>query len=354
MKKIISAILVFFVGLVLICCSSGRQSQQESSVSEGSTSLPITIEVDFDAAEPIAEHFKTVGNIVFDENTEDILGCIQHMVVRGDTIYAVDPVKNPGLYAYLKDGSQIFAYCNQGGGPEDMSSPMSLTVNDAEIIVFDMAGTKLMHFSKDGKFKKSIDLPVFTLAAIEDQNHGIWLDYSNQKYEDVKLAWKKDSESQPLPVLGVPELLKRITIVQLTTFLQLPDGEIRYLPSMENLIYSLSEGKTQAMYELDYKGKWPTEEEFRNKYTGDDWAPKITRNFPINLHGFVESDRWLAICYRYKAHGGDLYLVVYDKQNSTSKIYRDSEACYQSPLYLDGSELYMSRSDDTIDVLQLQ
>ncbi len=351
-KYIIKALFAIATTGMLLSCINKKPSASESTED---VDFPIarTVEVDFEDAKPISEHFETVGNIVFDEDTEDILGCIQQLVVRGDTIYAVDPVKNPGLYAYLKDGSQIFAYCNQGGGPEDMTSPMSLTVSENEIIVFDMADTKLMHFSKDGRFLKSIDLSVFALAAIEDQNGGIWIDYSNQEYEDVKLAWKQDAESEAVPVLGVPDLLKGMTMAGLTTFLQLPDGEIRYIPSMENLIYGLSDGKAKEVYALDYKGKWPSEDEIRKKYTGDDWAPNITKKFPIRIHGVVENERWLAICYRYKTSQGDLYLVVYDKQNSISKTYIDSSARYHSPLYVDGSELYMSCSDDTIDILQL-
>lgn len=347
-QAIISTIAI--IGIT-IACSNKEKTDSKSQRSEiENTSEKRTVEIDFDGAEPIAKHFKTVDNIVFDEDTEEIIGSIQQMTVRGDTIFAVDPAKNPGLYAYLKDGSQIFAYCNQGGGPEDISSPMSLTVNDTEITVFDMAGTKLMHFSKDGKFQKSIDLPVFALAAIEDKNGGIWIDYSNQQYEDLKLAWKENEESDPVPVLGVPDHLKGMTTVELVNMLPLPNGELRYLPSLEPCIYALQDGKAVEAYELDYKGKWPSEEDFKTKYTGNDWAIKI-RNIPVKLKGFTENDRWFVIgniLNREKT-----YITVYDKQTGYSTTYIDSDKSYYHPAYIDGDDLYLTRQDDSLDILRL-
>ena len=133
-KAIISTIAI--IGITIACSNKEKKDSKSQQSETVITSEKRIVEIDFDGAEPIAKHFKTVGNIVFDEDTEEIIGSIQQMIVRGDTIFAVDPAKNPGLYAYLKDGSQIFAYCNQGGGPEDISSPMSLTINDTEISEF--------------------------------------------------------------------------------------------------------------------------------------------------------------------------------------------------------------------------
>ena len=347
-KAIISTIAI--IGITIACSNKEKKDSKSQRSETVITSEKRIVEIDFDGAEPIAKHFKTVGNIVFDEDTQEIIGSLQQMIVRGDTIYAVDPAKNPGLYAYLKDGSQIFAYCNQGGGPEDISSPMSLTINDTEIIVFDMAGTKLMHFSKNGKFQMSIDLPVFALAAVEDKNGSIWIDYSNQEYEDLKLAWKADEESDPIPVLGVPDHLKGMTTVELVNMLQLPNGELRYLPSLETRIYALQDGKAVEAYELDYKGKWPSEEEFKAKYSGNDWAIKI-RNIPVKLKGFAENDRWLVIgniLNREKT-----YITVYDKQTGKSTTYIDSDKSYYHPAYIDGNDLYLTRHDDSIDILCL-
>lgn len=334
----------------LTSCSNSNKASNETEAGEGAEIEKKTIEIDFDAATPIAKHFKTVGNIVFDEDTEEIIGGIQQMAVKGDTIFAVDPAKNPGLYAYLKDGTQLFAYCNTGGGPEDLSSPMNLTVSDTEIVVFDMGGSKLMHFSKDGEFLKNVDLPVFALSAMDDPVKGIWIDYSNQQYEDTKLAWKADEESEPVPVFGVPDHLKGMTTVELTNMRQLPNGEVRYLPSLEPLIYSLRNGKAVEAYELDYKGKWPSEEDFKTKYSGNDWALKI-KDIPVNMKGFTENDRWLVIGNVFNRD--NTYITIYDKQTGKSNTYIDSDKSYYNPAYIDGNDLYLTRQDDSLDILYL-
>lgn len=353
MKNLSLPVFILIALFAVTSCYNKKQTDTDQSVTESLKSTfpeKRNVEIDFEAAKPISKHLEIIGNVVFDEDTEEIIGGIQQMAVRGDTIFAVDPAKNPGLYAYLKNGSQIFAYCNAGGGPEDLSSPMNLTVSDTEIVVFDMGASRLMHFSKDGKFLKSIDLPVFALSAMEDPAKGIWIDYSNQQYEDLKLAWKADEESDPVPVLGVPEHLNGMTTVELVNLRQLPDGEVRYLPSLEPLIYSLCDGKAVEAYELDYKGKWPSEEDFKTKYSGNDWILKI-RDIPVKLKGFAENDRWLVI-------GNDLnhdntYITVYDKQTGKSATYIDSDKSYYNPAYIDGDELYLTRQDDTLDILRL-
>lgn len=86
---------IAITGMLLSCINKKTSESDRAEVVDSQVAR--TVKVDFEDAKPISEYFETVGNIVFDEDTEDILGCIQQMVVRGDTIYAVDPVKNPGL-----------------------------------------------------------------------------------------------------------------------------------------------------------------------------------------------------------------------------------------------------------------
>lgn len=353
MKNQSLAVFIIIALFAVTACNNKKQTDTDQSVTESMKSTfpeKRTVEIDFEEAEPISKHLEIGSNVVFDEDTEEIIGGIQQMAVRGDTIFAVDPAKNPGLYAYLKDGSRLFAYCNTGGGPEDLSSPMNLTVSDTEIVVFDMGASKLLHFSKDGKFLKSIDIPVFAMSAMEDSVKGIWIDYSNQQYEDTKLAWKADEESEPVPVLGVPDHLKGMTTVELTNMRQLPNGEVRYLPSLEPLIYSLRNGKAVEAYALDYKGKWPSEEDFKTKYSGNDWALKI-KDIPIKLKGFTENDRWLVIGSVFNRD--NTYITIYDKQTGKSNTYIDSDKSYYNPAYIDGNDLYLTRQDDSLDILHL-
>lgn len=349
---------VLGVGLILTGCSGKNHSVNSDSIiadSEFSQGAYLqegkqTVEIDFKKAVPISKNLTTVKNIVFDDSCDDIIGMLHHIVVKGDTIYAIDPVKSPGLYAYHKDGRQIFAYCSEGGGPEDISSPMNLTVRDNDIVVFDFASKKLMYFSRQGEFIKSVSLPVDALSAALDPVQGIWIDYSNQEYDVTKLSWIKDSMSTEQKVLEVPDYLKGKTILPIATLLNIPDNGLRYYPALETKIYSVREGVAKIIYDLDFKGKWPSEEEIIANFSGNDWAPKM-RKFPINSKGFSENEHWLVLSYTYNQN---LYIVVFNKLKKETTIYVDSEDRYYNPLYVDESGLYMHCNDDTLEILELK
>lgn len=346
------------IGLILSGCGSKSQSDKSDSSAEKSgltlngleETNPRTIEIDFGKALPISKNLVSVNNISFDESCDDIIGMPHHIVVSGDTIFAIDPVKSPGLYAYHKDGSQIFAYCSEGGGPEDISSPMNLMVRDNDIVVFDFASKKLLYFSKQGQFIKSVSVPIDALSATLDSSQGIWVDYSNQEYDDIKLSWIKDSISPQQKILEVPEHLKGMTVLPIATLLNIPDNGLRYYPALETKIYAISEGATKVIYELDFKGKWPSEEEFIANYSGNDWAPKM-RKFPIRTGGFAEDRHWLVLGYTYQQ---SCYIVVYDKLKNETSIFEDSEDKYYNPLYVDGFDLYILCQDGNLDILKLK
>lgn len=356
-RDIISCITC--IALILTGCSGGEQSgNRDSTNSESETPDNSyihedigkqSVEIDFDKAIPVTGNLKTAGNISFDESDDNILGIPHHIVVKGDTIYAVDPVKSPGIYAYHKNGQQIFAYCPNGDGPEDISRPMNLTVREDDIVVFDFGKKRLLYFSKHGDFIKSIELPINALSAAMDPVQGIYIDYSNQAYDNTKLAWIKDSVSAERKILDVPEFLSGMTVLPMATLLNISNNELRYYPPLETEIYNIIEGKAYVIYELDFKGKWPSRENITDQFSGNDWARKM-RSFPINSKGFSENEKWLVIGYVYDQK---LYIVVFNKSTKESKTYVDTENKYYNPLYVDESDLYMQRKDDTLDILEL-
>ena len=351
MKKInLSYPLVLLLTVLMVgCTNKSKEASNDDVATSTSDQEARIVNIDFDHASEIPADLKKKEIIRFDDDTDNFPGGIQQITVKGDTVFVVDPIKNPGLYAYLKDGTQIFAYCYNGSGPEDIGSPMNLTVTDSEINVFDFAAKKLISFTKDGRFKHTIDLSMDVTSAIKDQDGGIWMDFSNQQYGDEKLSWKKDEENNPTTVLTVPDHLKGMTIAQLMSIIKLENGELRYLPSIEPYIYELRNGKAKLIYELDFMGKWPTNEEIVERFQGNDWAQKF-RNFPIHIKGFAENDQWLVVGANFNKK---LYITVYDKLAHTSRTYVDSQQEYFNPLYVVDSDLYMNRSDDCIEILKL-
>lgn len=342
--KILS--IIAFIGIFIGCSNKQRSIAEESSIGEGKAN---TVEIKFDEATSIAKGLEVFTTIKFEEDTEHIMGSIQQMVVKGDTIFGIDPISHPGLYAYLKNGSQLFAYCSRGQGPEDLISPMNISINDNRVSVFDFAEKRIFDFTRQGEFIKTTDLPFFALSAMRDPISGIWVDYSNQEYEDVKLGWMNDETDSIMTVLKVPDHLKGMTEVSLANLVTLPNGELRYMPSLEPLIYNLCEGHADLLYRLEFNGIWPSEEEIKEKYSGNDWAIKY-KDFPIRSNGFCENEQWLVLGFSFVKK---LYIIVYDKLNLDSRIFIDNEDTYFGPKYIDGSNLYMHRKDDSIDIIKI-
>lgn len=236
MDRLKNNLEIFVVSILLVGCNSKTQNV---TIDNTSTDIQAqTIDIKFDEAIPISHVFNVTSSININEDTDHIMGSIQQMVVQGNTIYGIDPISHPGLYAYLGNGSQLFAYCKRGQGPEDLMSPMNMSISNNEISVFDFAEKKIMIFSKEGKYLESIELPIDALAAMRDSSGGIWIDFSNQDYDDVKLGYTNGSMDSIQCVLNVPDYLKGMTEVPMTNILSLADGELRYLPSMECGVYN--------------------------------------------------------------------------------------------------------------------
>lgn len=348
MNKFTYIFILFAVTYLFIGCNTKQSTNTTDN--EYIEQHASTIDIKFDEALPITKTFEVSTTFKFNEDTDHIIGSIQQMEVRGDTIFCIDPISHPGLYAYLKDGSQLFAYCNRGQASEDLMSPMNLSISDDKITVFDFAGKKLMTFSKQGKFLQSINLPMDAVAAIPDsKQHGIWIDYSNQDYNNVKLGYTNISNDSIRCVLNVPKYLKGLTEVPMANMVKLSNGDIRYMPSLEPRIFNLHEGKANLIYDLKFNGKWPSNEEIYEKFSGNDWATKY-KDFPIKGKGFHESDKWLVMGFMFEKK---LYIVVYDKLKLATQVFIDSDDNYYSPKYLDGSNLYLTRQDDSIDIINL-
>lgn len=348
LKRFFSLLLVL---LFIAGCKNGGSGNSMDAVSdEFSDTVAKTLKIVIDEALLFDKRFNVKQSVFFDDNVENFMGIPQDIVVRGDTIYAVDPAKAPGIYTYLKDGSQLFAYCSEGCGPEDVGSPFSIRVTDTEVAVYDMMGMCILILDKSGNFKRKIQLPVNALGGVLDDSGGCWVDYSNQEDGDVKLEWRADSVSTPVTVMKVPDHLKGLTMVQKQMFYELPDHTILYNPCLDPNVYALHDGKAYLRYRLDFDGLWPSEDIIQKEYGGTSFARKI-RNFPVLGKEIYESSKWFAVGFENEGKG---YLAFYDKSKEEMQAYLIDKEKYYGPMYLTDGELYMLRKDDGLDIISLE
>lgn len=342
-------ILGFSIGMLILTSCGGSKTSETGEVTESEDPVAEKISIDITQARDMSGELTVAGEIIFDESSENFIGIPQQIAVRGDTIYAVDPAKSPGLYAYLSDGTQLFSYCSRGDGPEDLSSPFSLNVTDTEISVFDMMSKSIFFFSKDAKFLRKIPLSIDVCNAMVGGDGSLWVDYTNNQDSDTRLAWRNNGDSEEKTVLEVPELLKGMTIVEMRSFMPLEDGTINYKPAIEPNIYRLKDGEAKLKYELDFVGLWPDEATFRQEYTGNDW-PRNIRKFPVLGINVVENDRWLIVGFE---NNSDRYCYISDKLKSEGVLYKDDKQRYYNPLTVVGDTLYIMTREDTLAKLKL-
>lgn len=329
------------------CSDSNRKQQKEHEADF--TTFPQTVKIDISEAIDMDKVFEHKGLVSFEENTENIIGSLHNIVVRGDTIFAIDPYKNPGIYAYLKYGRQLFAYCSVGNGPGDLIAPTCISVTDDEVSTYDGAQFKIIVIGKDGKYRRSIDVPPMTLNAILDTEGNVWADFSNQDLADERIMWKAPDDTAYSTVMEVPDLLKGMTLIVMEALQNLPDGTVGYTPAMEPRIYTLADGKIAERYNLDFNGLWPDDETFKTEFTGNAWAPK-SNYFPVKSLRYNESDRYLVIRF---INDNMTYLYILDKASGRAKIVRVNTDLYWGCVFVNDDEIYMSRKDDCLEIMTI-
>lgn len=342
------------VGFTLVCltgCGShaSKSSSTEAESSEAtaktiqhvdSTVLTISIKKPI----PMSKYLEKVKTISFDEDVESIMGIPQAIEICGDTIFAVESYQAPGVYAYLMDGTQLWAYCSEGGAEEDVNAPFNLSVYNDRISVFDRGAWKILTLDKQGKFISKTDLHQDALGAIVDSEGGIWTDYSNQRFADTKLSYRASAEDEEREILKVPELIQGMTVVNIRSLIPIYDGTINYLPALEPKVYSLHDGTASLKYILDFGSLWPDDDTFKKKFTGDSWAPNM-RNFPIDRIKIIENSDWVSVSFFSK---GDGYFYLYNKRNQKGKTYHDDTQEYYTPSALVGDTIYIQSKDNSL------
>ncbi len=338
-------------GCLTLAVASCKNDSSNDGEDDGVAAIkfPATVSIDIDNAVDMDKVLKSKQLIELEDNTEHIIGNIHNVVVRGDTIFAIDAYKDPGIYAYLTNGKQLFAYCSTGNGPGDISSPQGLSVTADEVSTYNSM-SKIIVIGKDGKYRRSIDTPIMTLSALLDSKGNVWADFTNQDYGDDRVSWKAASATEYETVQKVPEMLRGVTIIEIEPLQNLNDSTIGYQPVMEPTIYTLSDGKASVRYNLDFNGLWPDDETMKSKFTGAAFAP-MQRYFPVIAMHFHESDRYFVLKFVHDKISYAHFLDKYTGKEQTVKIDND---VYSGSIYVTDTDFYLKRSDDRLEIMTIK
>ena len=354
----VSQLLILPLAALLFSCGGGQQAVQEQVVP-----IAVADTVDFPECKTLkirlhnAAKLSTlpvVDSVMFDESVEKFIGEPAIVVVKGDTIFAVDMRKAPGIYAYRRDGSQLFAYTSTGQGPEDFMILSDLHVSPTEISAFDRPSNHLFVIDKQGNFKERIWTPTYTLAAFKGDKGDIWVDFSNLRQGDgVQLAWAPPVErtDSMIEVRAVPESMRGITSTDLQTFLRLDTDEVIFHPAFERYIFTVKDGKIAKRYDMDFGDLWWDDEKMASVASSNAWA-RILPDFPIQPFYVQENQKWLILSFR--ANREKRYCFIYDKTNDRSRIFIDDDGKYLGIKAIVDDEMYFFRvNDGNLDIISI-
>lgn len=311
-----------------------------------------TINIDIKKSHPLTNQISEIKTIVLnDSNAEVSPGIIFNGEILNDTLYAIDAYKSPEIYAYsITDGRQLYGYSKVGNGPEDILTLSDLNVNPNSISAYDRINNRILKIDKHGNFISVENAPSDATEAIVDNNGNIWIEYSNNDDNCVKLSYISSESKIEQTIRPTPNHLKGIMVVPKRSFFKMSDGSISYYPWLENTIYTLQNGKISKKYFLNLNGLMPDEKELRAWAINGDWADHL-RKMPLKQLTYCEDTDRVVIFLKVNDTG---YIHLYNKTSKIGKTYEDIDNRYIYPIAVTGEKLYMLTDEDsTIDVLTI-
>jgi hypothetical protein len=251
--------MIFF----LISCA-GKESK--TNVAKDST----RIEVNFDKVYEERKFPHTNSSITIQklEECPDIpIGQIDKVIVDHKRIYILDRSKSKALFIYSREGAFLDVIHYVGRGPGEFIAPHCFDIDEksGDIIIMDSNGRKIIIYSSTGEYIKEFKYDFIAVDFIVDNENNLIFNTGNFPSEDSKnfLIVKMNMEGHILNrFFPADNLSPSLAAFNPRNSLQKCDGELFFLPTFSNYIYSLNNDEPQAIYKIDFGSHWPTEEFF--------------------------------------------------------------------------------------------
>ncbi len=182
--KISNILLRTFVFVLLIGCNSSDRSSKHINKEL------LTLNLDDHSFKKCnySQVFE-VSNIVSLEETENsMLGGVDQIVSYKGYFFVLDLRVSKGIYQFTHDGKFIKKFGSIGKGPEEYVNPFKFAINKTtdEILILDTSLRKIIIYSLNGKFKKTIQLLRNSgYRSIESMDDYIYLFSNNRKQEHL-------------------------------------------------------------------------------------------------------------------------------------------------------------------------
>lgn len=287
-----------------------------------------------------------------DNNGEFLIGEINKILIFNHKIYILDAFESKSLFVYDMQGNAKFQINYIGNGEGEFISIRDFDVDHetGNITILDSHKNQILTYDNTGKFLYKIPLKfLITSMALNPQDSSIIADKGNGGSDDSKkhiaILDQKSGKVQK-HLLDVREMYENYTIAPMAS-LQKTGDTLRYLPPMNNSLYSIVNGEISKRYHFDFGKNWP-DESFIDKNKNEhpmDMVKLISESNYICFLSFLESEEILHLNFTYK---DDFIMAFHNKKSGKTNIYKDPNKILVYPVAIHDNQLVMVKYlDDT-------
>lgn len=226
------------------------------------------------------------------------------------------------LHIVDKDGNVLFSFAKHGKGPEEFLSITDVALLGNKIYVLDNLKFEIVVFDTNGSLLKTIQTPgpFDNLTVINEDKIVLYRDVVDT-YRDYHFHLFDISSGKVLnSYLAIESISELRSFPQINMF-SIFDRQILAYKTHSNKVYSLfSKSQPTVKYVFDLGGKEVPSEIFYNEEIDLFEFVSICRgsDFIWSIANYFETKARSYFIYRYM---GDLYLNIFDKNESESKSY---------------------------------
>jgi hypothetical protein len=191
-----------------------------------------------------------------------IIGGVEKVIVHKGDYFVRHTPSNARISVFNSEGVYKYNIGSQGRGPGEYVALHDFTINSEhdEVVITDLMLQKMHHYSLDGKYKKSNDLPIHALniSYLFNEGYIFWVGnlYNEIMNKDESQLWNVYVVNQELKFKSkhfeVPKEFMGAMNGSMPSSLSPYQEGVNIVAPLSNYIYHYQEGTFKTKYYLDF------------------------------------------------------------------------------------------------------
>ncbi len=327
MNKIYSLIFI----LALLACSNNKETYFETTKNVSATihndSLYV-INLDTAQARDIrfSELFSKVHYIPLETNERSLIGRINQICEKGDTLFILDGIIAKKVYAFNKKGKFLFQVGERGNGPGEYLTPTTIGINGQNFYIYDSGKKQILFYDLyTSDFSHAFKLNLQT------ENRYVAL-FNGEIYSDAY----DFNKTNPFLIQSIDSITGKSSQQWLVTrsynlgiadphfftgeifFYHTPTG-LRYHQMFTDTIIQINQ-KGVSPYACLHTKNWVKRENLTEYIEGRTTPNHLMISGIYNIHNYVEWGKYLSFAFSIKNY---YQVVIYNKEKRQFLLTKD-------------------------------